>query len=177
MLCSSQIRKRLIVSDKGQLEWKKMYFKLCRCYPHKEQYTDTLQFCTHCHILFWKVTRFISSFNHFIWKYINLFFSIYGNFMAITDFFFFVHFRIQTILALPITQRAAASLSLHRVSSTFSNSRGRCIAAMYIVSIVQRIPGWLEAGKRWGGIRSKCHNVLWRSLETECTREICEMRN
>uniref|UniRef100_A0AAR2L6A6 F-box only protein 32 n=1 Tax=Pygocentrus nattereri TaxID=42514 RepID=A0AAR2L6A6_PYGNA len=49
-----QIRRRLIVSDKGHLEWKKMYFKLCRCYPHKEQYSDTLQFCTHCHILFWK---------------------------------------------------------------------------------------------------------------------------
>ncbi|XP_077068431.1 F-box only protein 32 isoform X2 [Siphateles boraxobius] len=51
-----QIRKRLMVSDKGLLEWKKMYFKLCRCYPHKEQYSDTLQFCTHCHILFWKDT-------------------------------------------------------------------------------------------------------------------------
>ncbi|XP_016141396.1 F-box only protein 32-like isoform X2 [Sinocyclocheilus grahami] len=49
-----QIRKRLMLSDKGHLEWKKMYFKLCRCYPHKEQYSDTLQFCTHCHILFWK---------------------------------------------------------------------------------------------------------------------------
>lgn len=85
-------------------------------------------------------------------------FSIYGN----NRFFFSVHFRIQTILALPIIQRAAASLCLHRVSSTFSNSRGRCIAAMYIVSIVQRIPGWLEAGKRWGGIWSKCHNVLWK---------------
>uniref|UniRef100_A0A8C7GCM6 F-box only protein 32 n=1 Tax=Oncorhynchus kisutch TaxID=8019 RepID=A0A8C7GCM6_ONCKI len=50
-----QIRKRLMVSDKGQLEWKKMYFKLCRCYPVREQYSETLQFCTHCHILFWKV--------------------------------------------------------------------------------------------------------------------------
>jgi len=52
-----QIRKRLMVSDKGQLEWKKMYFKLCRCYPHREQYSDTLHFCTHCHILFWKDTN------------------------------------------------------------------------------------------------------------------------
>lgn len=50
-----QIRKRLMVSDKGHLEWKKMYFKLSRCYPHREQYSDTLHFCTHCHILFWKV--------------------------------------------------------------------------------------------------------------------------
>jgi len=55
LVCSPQIRKHLMVSDKGLLEWKKMYFKLCRCYPHKEQYSDTLQFCTHCHILFWKV--------------------------------------------------------------------------------------------------------------------------
>uniref|UniRef100_H2LM91 F-box only protein 32 n=1 Tax=Oryzias latipes TaxID=8090 RepID=H2LM91_ORYLA len=49
-----QIRRRLMVSDKGHLEWKKMYFKLSRCYPHREQYSDTLHFCTHCHILFWK---------------------------------------------------------------------------------------------------------------------------
>lgn len=48
-----------MVSDKGHLEWKKMYFKLSRCYPHREQYSDTLHFCTHCHILFWKVLCFI----------------------------------------------------------------------------------------------------------------------
>ncbi|NIG59395.1 Muscle atrophy F-box protein [Pontoporia blainvillei] len=37
-----QIRKRLILSDKGQLDWKVMYFKLVRCYPRKEQgiFTD-----------------------------------------------------------------------------------------------------------------------------------------
>ncbi|KAJ4931153.1 hypothetical protein JOQ06_025451 [Pogonophryne albipinna] len=52
-----QIRKRLMVSDKGQLEWKKMYFKLSRCYPHREEYIDTLHFCSHCHILFWKDTN------------------------------------------------------------------------------------------------------------------------
>lgn len=50
-----KIRKRLILSDKGQLDWKKMYFKLIRCYPRKEQYGDTLQLCRHCHILSWKV--------------------------------------------------------------------------------------------------------------------------
>lgn len=54
-LPNTQIRKRLILTDNGHLDWKKMYFKLCRCYPRKEQYSDTLQFCTHCHILFWKV--------------------------------------------------------------------------------------------------------------------------
>ncbi|XP_067838023.1 F-box only protein 32 [Heptranchias perlo] len=52
-----QIRKRLILSEKGHLDWKKMYFKLGRCYPKKEQYGDTLQFCRHCHILFWKDTN------------------------------------------------------------------------------------------------------------------------
>ncbi|KAG8133928.1 hypothetical protein E2320_011671 [Naja naja] len=51
-----QIRKRLILSDKGHLDWKKMYFKLVRCYPRKEQYGDTLQLCRHCHILSWKGT-------------------------------------------------------------------------------------------------------------------------
>uniref|UniRef100_A0A8C5MZE1 F-box only protein 32 n=1 Tax=Leptobrachium leishanense TaxID=445787 RepID=A0A8C5MZE1_9ANUR len=52
-----QIRKRAIVSDKGLLEWKKMYFKLVRCYPRREQYGDTLQLCRHCHILSWKDTK------------------------------------------------------------------------------------------------------------------------
>ncbi|KAM3679101.1 F-box only protein 32 isoform X2 [Ammospiza nelsoni] len=52
----TRIRKRLILSDKGQLDWKKMYFKLIRCYPRKEQYGDTLQLCRHCHILSWKGT-------------------------------------------------------------------------------------------------------------------------
>lgn len=51
-----QIRKRLILSDKGQLDWKKMYFKLVRCYPRREQYGVTLQLCKHCHILSWKGT-------------------------------------------------------------------------------------------------------------------------
>ncbi|KAL7984081.1 hypothetical protein Chor_002651 [Crotalus horridus] len=52
-----QIRKRLILSDKGHLDWKKMYFKLVRCYPRKEQYGNTLQLCRHCHILSWKGTE------------------------------------------------------------------------------------------------------------------------
>lgn len=51
-----QIRKRLIMSEKGNLDWKKMYFKLTRCYPRKEQYGETLQLCSHCHILSWKDT-------------------------------------------------------------------------------------------------------------------------
>lgn len=52
-----QIRRRLMLSEKGQLEWKKMYFKLIRCYPRREEYCETLHFCTHCHILFWKDTK------------------------------------------------------------------------------------------------------------------------
>ncbi|XP_030074677.1 F-box only protein 32 [Microcaecilia unicolor] len=52
-----QIRRRLILSDKGQLDWKKMYFKLVRCYPRREQYGGTLQLCRHCHILSWKDTE------------------------------------------------------------------------------------------------------------------------
>ncbi|OCT75001.1 F-box only protein 32 [Xenopus laevis] len=51
-----QIRKRLILSDKGHLDWKKMYFKLVRCYPKREQYGQTLQLCRHCHILSWEGT-------------------------------------------------------------------------------------------------------------------------
>ncbi|XP_018123743.1 F-box only protein 32 [Xenopus laevis] len=51
-----QIRKRLILSDKGHLDWKKMYFKLVRCYPKREQYGQNLQLCRHCHILSWEGT-------------------------------------------------------------------------------------------------------------------------
>lgn len=32
-----------------------MYFALQKCYPTREQYGDTLHFCKHCSILFWKV--------------------------------------------------------------------------------------------------------------------------
>lgn len=32
-----------------------MYFTLQKYYPTKEQYGDTLHFCRHCSILFWKV--------------------------------------------------------------------------------------------------------------------------
>ncbi|KAJ8402969.1 hypothetical protein AAFF_G00358850 [Aldrovandia affinis] len=52
-----QIHTHLMLSERDHLEWKRMYFKLCSCYPRKEQYCDTLQFCTHCLILFWKDTN------------------------------------------------------------------------------------------------------------------------
>lgn len=34
-----------------------MYFALQKHYPTKEQYGDTLHFCRHCSILFWKDCR------------------------------------------------------------------------------------------------------------------------
>uniref|UniRef100_A0A452I1I8 Uncharacterized protein n=1 Tax=Gopherus agassizii TaxID=38772 RepID=A0A452I1I8_9SAUR len=46
--------RHLILSEKGHIDWKLMYFALQKCYPIKEQYGDTLQFCRHCSILFWK---------------------------------------------------------------------------------------------------------------------------
>ncbi|XP_036371586.1 F-box only protein 32-like isoform X3 [Megalops cyprinoides] len=52
-----QIRKRLVLSDRGHLEWKRTFFELRRCYPGKEQYSDTLHLCSHCLILFWKDTN------------------------------------------------------------------------------------------------------------------------
>ncbi|XP_013000162.1 F-box only protein 25-like [Cavia porcellus] len=49
-----QFCRHLILSQKGHIEWKLMYFILQKYYPTKEQYEDTLHFCRHCSILFWK---------------------------------------------------------------------------------------------------------------------------
>uniref|UniRef100_H3AKF3 F-box only protein 25 n=1 Tax=Latimeria chalumnae TaxID=7897 RepID=H3AKF3_LATCH len=49
-----QLCRHLILSEKGNVDWKLVYFTLQKCYPKKEQYGDTLQFCRHCSILFWK---------------------------------------------------------------------------------------------------------------------------
>eukprot|EP00070_Physeter_catodon_P029777 XP_028336671.1 F-box only protein 25 isoform X3 [Physeter catodon] len=49
-----QFCRHLILSEKGHIEWKLMYFALQKHYPTKEQYGDTLHFCRHCSILFWK---------------------------------------------------------------------------------------------------------------------------
>uniref|UniRef100_A0A4W2EHY4 F-box only protein 25 n=1 Tax=Bos indicus x Bos taurus TaxID=30522 RepID=A0A4W2EHY4_BOBOX len=49
-----QFCRHLILSEKGHVEWKLMYFALQKHYPTKEQYGDTLHFCRHCSILFWK---------------------------------------------------------------------------------------------------------------------------
>lgn len=53
-----QFCRHLILSEKGHIDWKLMYFALQKCYPVKEQYGDTLHFCRHCSILFWKVRCF-----------------------------------------------------------------------------------------------------------------------
>lgn len=107
-----QIRKRLMVSDKGHLEWKKMYFKLSRCYPHREQYSDTLHLCTHCHILFWRVACFSFSF-FFFKKEKELLILIVAH----------VSFRrTQTIRARRTTQKAAPCRSPLKILSTFSTS-------------------------------------------------------
>ncbi|TRY88522.1 hypothetical protein DNTS_014074 [Danionella cerebrum] len=48
-----QFCRHLILSEKGHVDWKLMYFTLQKFYPQKEQYGDTLQFCRHCSVLFW----------------------------------------------------------------------------------------------------------------------------
>lgn len=52
-----QFCRHLILSEKGHVEWKLMYFVLRKHYPPREQYADTLHFCRHCSILFWKDCR------------------------------------------------------------------------------------------------------------------------
>ncbi|KAM5278560.1 F-box only protein 25 isoform 2-T2 [Hipposideros larvatus] len=49
-----QFCRHLILSESGHIEWKRTYFALQKCYPPREQYGDTLHFCRHCSILFWK---------------------------------------------------------------------------------------------------------------------------
>ncbi|XP_023601985.1 F-box only protein 25 [Myotis lucifugus] len=54
---SGEFCRHLILSEKGHVEWKLMYFALQKCYPTREQYGDTLLFCRHCSTLFWKDCR------------------------------------------------------------------------------------------------------------------------
>ncbi|XP_047430486.1 F-box only protein 25 isoform X2 [Mugil cephalus] len=46
--------RNLVLSKSDNVDWKLMYFTLQKHYPVKEQYGDTLHFCKHCSILFWK---------------------------------------------------------------------------------------------------------------------------
>uniref|UniRef100_A0A8C8M401 F-box only protein 25 n=1 Tax=Oncorhynchus tshawytscha TaxID=74940 RepID=A0A8C8M401_ONCTS len=49
-----QFCRHLILSERGHVDWKVMYYTLQKYYPKREQYGDTLHFCRHCSILFWK---------------------------------------------------------------------------------------------------------------------------
>ncbi|XP_029451633.1 F-box only protein 25 isoform X2 [Rhinatrema bivittatum] len=49
-----QVCRHFNLSEKGHIDWKLMFFALQKLYPKKEQYGDTLHFCRHCSILFWK---------------------------------------------------------------------------------------------------------------------------
>lgn len=44
----------LILTEKGVVDWKQMFFRLQKFYPKREEYGDTLHLCRHCSILFWK---------------------------------------------------------------------------------------------------------------------------
>nr|XP_061806539.1 F-box only protein 25-like isoform X1 [Nerophis lumbriciformis] len=46
--------RNLVLTKSDSVDWKLMYFTLQKRYPMKEQYGDTLHFCKHCSILFWK---------------------------------------------------------------------------------------------------------------------------
>lgn len=60
---SIQFCRNLVLTNSDNVDWKLMYFILQKHYPMKEQYGDTLHFCKHCRILFWKVNRHASH-NH-----------------------------------------------------------------------------------------------------------------
>ncbi|KAF5922491.1 hypothetical protein HPG69_009537 [Diceros bicornis minor] len=55
--CFVQFCRHLVLSEEGHVEWKRTYFALQKYYPTREQYGDTLHFCRHCSILFWKDCR------------------------------------------------------------------------------------------------------------------------
>uniref|UniRef100_H2MFI9 F-box only protein 25 n=1 Tax=Oryzias latipes TaxID=8090 RepID=H2MFI9_ORYLA len=46
--------RNLVINKNDNVDWKLMYYSLLKHYPMKEQYGDTLHFCKHCSILFWK---------------------------------------------------------------------------------------------------------------------------
>ncbi|XP_071388374.1 F-box only protein 25 isoform X2 [Centroberyx affinis] len=49
-----QYCRNLVLTESDNVDWKLMYFTLQKYYPKREQYGDTLHFCKHCSILFWK---------------------------------------------------------------------------------------------------------------------------
>lgn len=111
-----------MVCEKGHLEWKKMYFKLSRCYPHREQYSDTLHLCTHCHILFWKVSVFVFPLaQRFGAETLGINTAKPSEFNRRACFVFLPR-RRQTIRARPTTPKAAPRLCRLKILSTFSTS-------------------------------------------------------
>lgn len=72
ILCFLSIRvqfcRNLVLSKSDNVDWKLMYFTLQKHYPMKEQYGDTLHFCKHCSILFWKVNKHTCKHIHVVWE-------------------------------------------------------------------------------------------------------------
>ncbi|XP_061667498.1 F-box only protein 25 isoform X2 [Syngnathoides biaculeatus] len=48
------VSRNVVLPKSDSLDWKLMYFALQKRFPMKEQYGDTLHFCKHCSVLFWK---------------------------------------------------------------------------------------------------------------------------
>lgn len=59
-----QFCRNLVLTKSDNVDWKLMYFTLKKHYPTKEQYGDTLHFCKHCSILFWKVNKHTCNHKH-----------------------------------------------------------------------------------------------------------------
>uniref|UniRef100_A0A8C5AQA6 F-box only protein 25 n=1 Tax=Gadus morhua TaxID=8049 RepID=A0A8C5AQA6_GADMO len=49
-----QFSMNMVLTESGSVDWKGLYFSLQRHNPQREHYGDTLHFCRHCSILFWK---------------------------------------------------------------------------------------------------------------------------
>ncbi|KAM3861360.1 F-box only protein 25 [Diretmus argenteus] len=49
-----QLSNNVVLTESNNVDWKVMYFNLHKYYPKREQYGDTLHFCKHCKVLFWK---------------------------------------------------------------------------------------------------------------------------
>lgn len=64
----SQYCSNLVLTKSDNVDWKLMYFTLQKHYPMKEQYGDTLHFCKHCSILFWKVNKHTWNHIYVIWQ-------------------------------------------------------------------------------------------------------------
>uniref|UniRef100_A0A8C4RCN5 F-box only protein 25 n=1 Tax=Eptatretus burgeri TaxID=7764 RepID=A0A8C4RCN5_EPTBU len=50
----SGVQKHIVIGETGAADWMNTYVALQKRYPRKEQYPDSLLYCQHCSILFWK---------------------------------------------------------------------------------------------------------------------------